>query len=68
MRLKSLLGAFNDTDAVVSDAVVTVHPIVESRERAAPSAAETAAVLAGFKLGGDESQIGPRQRGTAGWR
>ncbi len=50
---KRLLGAFNDTDAAVPDAVVAVPAIVESRERAAPSAAETAAVLAGFKLGAE---------------
>ena len=50
---KRLLGAFNDTDAAVPDAVVAVPAIVESRERAAPSAAETAAVLAGFNLGAD---------------
>ncbi len=49
----SMLGAFNDTDAAVPDAVVAVLAIVESRERAAPSAAETAAVLAGFKLGAE---------------
>ncbi len=65
---KSLLGAFNDTDAAVPDAVVAVPAIVELRERAAPSAAETAAVLARFKLGGDEAQIGSRPRGTASIR
>ena len=46
-----------DTDAAVPDAVVAVPAIVESRERAAPSAAETAAVLAGFKLG---AAVSPR--------
>jgi hypothetical protein len=39
--------------AAVPDSVVSVPAIVESRERAAPSAAETAAVLAGFKLGAE---------------
>ena len=61
---KRLLGAFNDTDAAVPDAVVAVPAIVESRERAAPSAAETAAVLAGFKLGAEtkiESDVRAKQ-------
>ena len=40
---KRLLGAFNNTDAAVPDAVVAVPAIVESRERAAPNATETAA-------------------------
>lgn len=49
-RPKCLLAAFNGTDAGVPDAAAAaVSAIVEMQERAAPSAAEAAAVLAGFK-------------------
>jgi hypothetical protein len=51
-----------DTDAAVPDAVVAVPAIVESRERAAPSAAETAAVLAGVKRAETKHKLDPVRR------
>ena len=48
-RPRCLLAAFNGTDAAVPDAAAAAVPaIVESQDRAAPSAATAAAVLAGF--------------------
>ena len=47
---KSLLAAFNGTDAAVPDAAAAAVPaIVELQERAAPSTAKAAAILAGLK-------------------